>query len=263
MSKIITGALRCFLLLTSTVFWLPMNNAMAGEIRVLSAGAVEPGIVKVIDVFRRKTGHDVKINFATAPAITKRAGAGETVDIVIAPPAVLNEWVKAGKAAQTERVTIGRIGVGVMVRAGAPLPKIATVDEFKQSLLSAESLVYNQASTGIYMEELFVRLGIANQLKAKTTRYPDAAAVLRHVGEGKGNEIGLGATTVIIEGESAGLKFVGPLPEEIQNYTGYAAILAAEGAGSNAAREFLRYLTTPVAKQIFAAAGIMDWNPGK
>jgi len=235
---------------------------MAEEIHVLSAGAVEPGLVKVIAAFRRETGRDAKVTFATAPAISKRIDANDT-DVVIAPPAVLDEWIKARKAIQSDRVTIGRIGVGVMVRAGAPLPKIATVDEFKQSLLSAESLVYNQASTGIYIEELFVRLGIANQLKAKTTRYPDAAAVLRHVGEGKGNEIGLGATTVIIEGESAGLKFVGPLPEEIQNYTGYAAILAAEGAGSNAAREFLRYLTTPVAKQIFAAAGIMDWNPGK
>ena len=60
----------------------------------------------------------------------------------------------------------------------------------------------------------------------------------------------------IIEGESIGLKFVGPLPEDIQNYTTYAAILAAEGAGSAAAREFVSYLTTPAAKKIFAAAGI-------
>jgi molybdate transport system substrate-binding protein len=248
------GALRC--LLPLTLFWFSMNNATAAEIKVLSAGAVEPGILKIIDKFRRETGHDVKITFATAPAISKRVGAGETVDIVIAPPAVLDEWVKAGKAAQADRVTIGRIGVGVMVRSGAPLPKIGTVDEFKQSLLSAESLVYNQASTGIYLEGLFERLGIADQLKPKTTRYPDAAAVLSHVSKGQGNEIGLGATTVIIEDESIGLKFVGSLPEDIQNYTAYAAILAAEGAGSNAAREFVSYLTTPVAKQIFVATGI-------
>ena len=251
-----TGAIRWFWL-ALTVFWLPMNNMTAEEIRVLSAGAVEPGILKIIDTFRRETGHNVKITFATAPAISKRV-AGATVDIVIAPPAVLDEWVKAGKAAQAERVTIGRIGVGVMVRAGAPPPKIATVDEFKQSLLSAESLVYNQASTGIYLEGLFERLGIASQLKPKTTRYPDAAAVLSHVSKGHGNEIGLGATTVIIEGESIGLKFVGPLPEDIQNYTAYAAILAADGAGSKATREFIGYLAAPLAKQIFGAAGIMD-----
>ena len=121
----------------------------------------------------------------------------------------LDELVKAGKATPADRVTVGRIGVGLMVRDGAPLPKITTVDEFKQSLLSAESVVYNQASTGIYLEKLFERLGIAEHLKTKTVRYPDAAAVLEHIGKGKVGEIGLGATTVIIEGESKGLSSSG------------------------------------------------------
>jgi molybdate transport system substrate-binding protein len=223
---------------------------------VLSAGAVQPGLVKVIDAFRRETGHDVKVAFATAPVIRKRLGDGEMVDVVIAPPAVLDELVKAGKADAAVRVPVGRIGIGVMVRDRAPVPKIATVDEFKQSVLSAEALVYNQASTGIYLEALFDRLGIGEQLKAKTTRYSDFAPVLDHVSKGKGDEIGLGATTVIIEGESKGLKFVGPLPEEIQNYTTYAATLVTIGVARDAALALVRYLTTPAAKAIFAAAGI-------
>jgi len=232
-----------------------MSDAMAEEIRVLSAGAVEPGLAKVIDAFRRETGHGVKVVFATAPALRKRIDGGETVDVVVAPPELLDELVRAGKAAAAERVTVGRIGVGVMVRDGAPAPKIATVDEFKQSLLNAESVVYNQASTGIYLEGLFDRLGIGARLKARTTRYPDAAAVLDHVGKGKGNEIGLGATSVIVDGKNKGLKLVGPLPAEIQNYTAYAATVTAAAAGE-AAREFVRYLTTAAAKATLAAAGI-------
>jgi molybdate transport system substrate-binding protein len=226
------------------------------EIKVLSAGAVERGMVTVIDSFRRETGHEVKISFATAPTILKRIGDANITDVVIAPPAVLDEWVKAGKAASANRVTVGRIGVGVMVRDGAPLPKIGTVDDFKQSLLSADSIVYNQASTGIYLETLFERLGIAEPLKTKTTRYPDAAAVLNHVGKGNDNEISFGAVTVIIEGASKGLKFVGPLPAQIQNYTVYAAIVVAEGVAPDPAQEFVRYLTSPAAKKAFAAAGI-------
>jgi molybdate transport system substrate-binding protein len=233
-----------------------MSKAVATEIKVLSAGAVEPGMVKVIDSFRRETGHDVKATFATAPTILKRIGDVNIADVVTAPPAVLDEWVKAGKAASTDYVTVGRIGVGVMVRKGASLPKIGTVDDFKQSLLSAESIVYNQASTGIYLETLFDRLGIAEPLKTKTTRYPNAAAVLNHVSKGKHNEIGLGAVTVIIEGECKGLKFVGPLPAEIQNYTAYAAIVVADGVAPDGAHEFVRYLTSPAAKKAFAAAGI-------
>lgn len=233
-----------------------MNNTTSAAITVLSAGAIEPGLMKVIDAFRRETGREIKVAFATAPAIVKRIGGGETADVIIAPPAALDELVKAGKAAAVERVSVGRIGVGVAVRQSAPSPKIATVDEFKQSLLDAESLVYNQASTGIYIERLFDRLGLAEQLKAKTTRYPDFAAVRDHVGEGKGDEVALGATAVIVEAKNRGLKFVGPLPAEIQNYTTYAATLATEGGVKDTAREFVRYLTSPAAKAVFTAAGI-------
>lgn len=230
-----------------------MSNA---EINVFSAGAVQPGIVKVIEAFRNASPHHVKITFATAPIILKRIGAPDGPDVVIAPPAVLDEWVKAAKTTAADRVTIGRIGVGVMVRESAPLPRIASVDDFKQALLSAESVVYNQASTGIYLEKLFERLGIAEQLKPKTVRYPDAAAVLDHIVKGNGAEIGLGATTVIIEGVNKGLKFVGPLPPEIQNYTTYAAAVVNTGSASDAAREFVRFLTGPVAQKVFASAGI-------
>jgi len=212
--------------------------------------------VKVIEAFRNASPHHVKITFATAPIILKRIGAPDGLDVVIAPPAVLDEWVKAAKATAADRVTVGRIGVGVMVRDGAPQPKIATVDEFKQALLSAESIVYNQASTGIYIEKLCERLEIAEHLKTKTVRYPNAASVLEHICKGKGGEIGLGATTVILEGENKGLTFVGPLPPEIQNYTIYAATVVNAGSASEAAREFVRYLTAPVAQKVFAAAGI-------
>jgi molybdate transport system substrate-binding protein len=233
-----------------------MSNAVATEIKVLSAGAVQPGIVKVIDSFRHETGHDVKVTFATAPTILKRIGDANIADVVIAPPAVLDEWIKAGKAASSDRVTVGRIGVGAMVRDDAPASNIGTVDDFKRSLLSAESIVYNQASTGIYLETLFDRLGITEAIKTKTTRYPDAAAVLNHVSKGKRSEIGLGAVTVIIENECKGLKLVGPLPAEIQNYTTYAAMVVADGVAPDAAQEFVRYLTSPAARKTFAAAGI-------
>jgi molybdate transport system substrate-binding protein len=225
-------------------------------INLLSAGAVQPGLVKVVDAFRRQTGDDVKITFATAPAIRKRLNNGEMFDLMIAPVNLLDELSTQGNAKGADRNTVGRIGVGVTVRDGAPLPKIATVDEFKQSLLDAESIVYNQASTGSYLESLFERLGISAQLKAKTTRYADFAAVRDHISKGRGNEIGLGATTVIIESATKGLKFVGPLPAEIQNYTTYAAIVMADNPVRETAATLFRYLSSLNAKAIFTSAGI-------
>jgi molybdate transport system substrate-binding protein len=228
---------------------------MPAQINLLSAGAVKPGLMKVIDAFRRETGDEVRVAFATAPEIRKRLANGETADVVIAPHNIIDELAATGRC-RGDRGTIGRIGVGVMVRADALAPKIATIEEFRQSLLGAESIVYNQASTGTYIERLFNQLGIARELATRTTRYPDFAGVLEHIGKGRGNEIGLGASTVIIENAGKGVKFIGPLPAEIQNYTTYAATVVACAEANDAALELVNYLAGSPAKAIFTAAGI-------
>jgi molybdate transport system substrate-binding protein len=229
-------------------------------LKVLSAGAVKPGLSRVADAFGAETDFTVKISFATAPSILARlrgdTASSETADIVIAPPSVLDDLVSGEKYSVAERTLVGRIGVGVMVRENAPPPAISTVDEFKQSVLDAESLVYNQASTGIYLEGLFDRLGIGAKLLSKSTRYADFAAVLDHVRKGKGREIGFGAATVIVENTAKGVKFVGALPSEIQNYTSYVAAILPNRTVQTSAREFLRYLESPHARSLLAAAGI-------
>ena len=227
---------------------------MPAQIQILSAGAVKPGLSKVIENFRRESGDEVIVSFATAPAIAKRIAAGEIFDIAITPQQVIEKLTTQERITSGNRVTLGRIGVGVMIRFGAPLPNITTVDALKSALISADSLVFNQASTGLYLENLFDLLGIAEQVKNKTTRYPDFFAVLTHVSGGQGNEIGFGATTVIIENAGKGVRFVAPLPAAIQNYTTYAAALTANASAP--ARALLHYFTTPAAKAIFAAAGI-------
>jgi len=73
---------------------------------------------------------------------------------------------------------------------------------------------------------------------------------------GKGSDIGFVATTEIRLFEPKGLKLVGPLPEQVQNSTAYAAGVITEAPSVDVAREFVRYLGTPSAKATFAAAGI-------
>jgi len=227
---------------------------MPAQIHILSAGAVKPGLSKVIEAFRRESGDEAIVSFATAPAISKRIASGELFDIAITPQQVIEELAAQEKIASDNSVTLGRIGVGVMIRTGAPLPNIATVAALKTALIGADSLVFNQASTGLYLENLFDQLGIAEQVKNKTSRYPDFSAVLTHVSGGQSNEIGFGATTVIIENAGKDVRFVGPLPTEVQNYTTYAAALSA--SASAAAGTLLHYFAMPAAREIFTAAGL-------
>jgi len=228
----------------------------AAELQVLSAGAVEPGLVRVAELFRQRTGSAVKVQFETAPRIAKRLAEGETVDVVILPPAALDEQGKLGRALPAGRVLIGRVGAGVVVRANLPSPTIATTNDLKQAMLAADSIVYNTASSGLYLEKLFDRIGIGEQIRAKTTRYATGEGVMEHIIKGKGNEIGFGAVTEIKLFEPKGVKLVGPLPSDIQNYTAYEAALMVSAPSADAAESFLSYLATPETKQIFVAVGI-------
>jgi len=228
----------------------------AAEIKVLSAGAVEPGLHAFAELAKRETGHDLKIEFNTAPQIAKRVAAGEVFDILISSPAAIDQAIKDGKVAAEGRAPVGRVGAGIIVRTSAAVPNVATVDALKQALLAADSVVYNTASSGLYLDKLFGKMGILDQLKPKSSRYPNGASVMEHVIKGKGNEIGFGAITEIKMYEPKGLRLIGPLPAEVQNYTSYDAALMTGATSADAAKSVLRVLATPAAKALFVAAGI-------
>jgi molybdate transport system substrate-binding protein len=227
--------------------------AVAAEIKVLSAGAVEPGLRAAADAYAKQSGNEVKITFNTAPQIRKRVADGETFDVVIAPPAALDEF--AGKVS-AERVALGRVGLGVAVRPGADVPDISSTEALKRSVLAADSIVFNRASTGIYLENLFKKMGLYDPILSKTTRYPDAGAVMEHLLKGKGKEIGFGPVTEILLHRDKGLKLVGPLPADIQNYTSYSAAPMTAAANAGGAKAFVRYLGSPESKALLVAAGV-------
>jgi molybdate transport system substrate-binding protein len=230
--------------------------AFGAGISIISGGAVEPGVTAVVALFAKETGADAAVRFATAPAILQRVGGGEAADVVIAPPTVIDELAKAGKVNGAGRAAVGRVGVGVVVRDGAAKPDVSSTEALRRALLDARSVVYNKASTGLYLEKLFERLGIGAEVKAKETRYADGASVIEHVIRGTGGEIGFGAITEIALYRDKGAQFAGPLPAGAQNYTSYAAAPSAAPANGEGAAAFLTFLGSPAARAAFLAKGV-------
>ena len=245
---------RASAVFTGLMLLLP-GMVQAAEITVLSGGAVEPGLNAAAAAFEKAAGHTVKITYNTTPAMRKRVGAGDTFDVVIAPPAAVKDFAAAGKVGEGG-VDLGRVGSGVAVRPGAPVPDIASADAIKRTALEAESIVFNRASTGIYIENMFKKMGVYDQIESKTVRYPDAGAVMKHLLEGKGREVGFGPITEILLYKDKGLRYIGPLPAEIQNYTSYTAVPMSAGTRKEVAQAFVKFLAGPAGKPLFVAAGI-------
>jgi molybdate transport system substrate-binding protein len=228
---------------------------VAAEITVLSGGAIEPGLHSAAAAFEKQTGHHVIITFNTTPQIVKRVSGGETFDVVIAPPQAIDAFAKDGKVG-TDRANVGRVGLGVAVRPGAPAPDLSSIDSLKRSITEADTLVFNRASTGIYFENLLKKWNIYDQVESKTTRYADGASVMEHALKGKGKEIAFGAITEILLYKDKGLRFVGPLPAEVQNYTSYVAAPMTASMNAELARSLAQYLGSAQSKKLFVAAGV-------
>jgi molybdate transport system substrate-binding protein len=239
----------------AALFMMMSAGAAAGaEITVISGGAVEPGLNAAAAAFQKETGHVVKLIYNTTPQMLKRIGDGDTFDVVIAPPAAVQTFAAAGKV-EEGGLNLGRVGIGVMIRPGAPVPDISNAEAIKRSVLEAESVVFNRASSGLYIEGMFKKMGVLEQAEAKGARYATGAESMDHVLGGKGKEIGFGPITEILLYKEKGLRLLGPLPAEVQNYTAYTAVPMTKGSNKEVARAFVRYLGGP-AKPLFVAAGI-------
>lgn len=231
-------------------------TASAADLKILSVGSIEPGLGRIAEQFKRDTGHNITIQVDTAPGLTKRLASGETADILIATPAIIDDAAKAGKASASTRMLAARVGVGIAVRRGATVPDVKSVEAFRKALLASAAIVYNEGSSGIYLEGLFNKMGIGEGLKARTVRFPNGGQVAQRVTSGTGFELGFLPIPYIKANEATGLQFVGPLPGETQNYTSYEAVVMTGSKADTAARDFIRYIATPASKKTFAEAGI-------
>ncbi len=172
----------------------------------------------------------------------------EEFDVAVLTPQAIDALAKEGKVVAGSRIDLAKVGVGVMVKAGAPLPDISTVEAFKRTLLAAKSVAYIDpaagGSSGIYVAQLLERLGIAGQINAKA-KLIQGGAVADHIADGEA-EIGIHQISEILP--VAGVTLVGPLPAEIQNFTIYSAGVGTAAKDGATASAFVKFLGRPACR---------------
>ena len=243
------------LLFTSAVA-LAAPLAHADTIKVLTAGAFKQVVVALVPAFERSSGHKVEVQNDTAGGLAKRIAAGEAFDVVVVPPSALQPLAKDGKVDAASVVPLARVAIGVAVKSGAPSPQLETVDQFRQAVLNARKVAYIDpaagGSSGIYLDGLFQRMGIADAVRAKAVLVPGGLVAERLVsGEA---DLAIHQISEIIAVPNATL--VGPLPESIQNYTTYAGAVGSGAVNAEAARALLATLAGPQAAETLRAKGM-------
>jgi molybdate transport system substrate-binding protein len=232
------------------------QSANAAEIKVLTTGAFKQVVVALVPEFEKATGHKVVVDNGTVGQLIKRVDGGESFDVLVLNPRGIADYIQKGKIAAGSSANVAKVGVGVMVKAGAPKPDIGSVEALKDTLRKVRSVGYidpaSGGSSGIYVAGLLDRLGIAEEIKPKA-RLKTGGHVSDLVVSGEA-EIGIHQISEIVS--EPGVTLVGPLPAAIQNYTTYTVGLGSGARDSEAARAFIRLLTGPAAAAALKSTGL-------
>ncbi len=226
---------------------------MATELKVIAGGSMTASLNQLAPEFEKATGHKLSIHFNSTPNIITRVTSGTPFDVVVVPVDVFKDAAAKARFAPEPTIDIARVGYGLIVRAGAPKPDISTPDAFKKALLAASSVAYLPSSAaGAYVTKVFERLGIAEELKAKTKVQASPAQIPQAVAKGEA-EIGVFLSNVLI---APGVELAGPFPGDLQQELVFTSALSADTKESNAAEALIDYLRTPAAITIIKAAGM-------
>jgi molybdate transport system substrate-binding protein len=234
----------------------------AAEIKVMNSGGFAAAYLDLIPEFERATGNTVTTawgpSMGTTPeAIPSRLQRGEQVDVVIMVGYVLGDLIKQGRVVADSRVDLARSKIGMAVRAGATKPDISSVEAFKQALIAAKSIAYSDSASGVYVStELFQRLGIADELRAKSKEIK-SERVGNVVARGEA-EIGFQQVSELLP--VPGIDFVGPIPAELQKITVFSAGIATGTKDPNAAKTLVEYLASPAASAAIKKSGLEPIN---
>ena len=228
-------------------------TAQAGEVRVISAGAVKSIVTDLAQVYEKETGNKVVMEFG--PMVVSQKLASDPADVVIMSDVAIDESIAQGAVVTGSRTDIARTGMGVGVRGRAPARHL---HGRRLQAGGAGGQVDRLRRSGLWRDErcpLRLRtpeLGIAEQVKPKTKLVP---------GGYPAELVAKGEVDLVVHQISEilpvkGVTLVGPLPKDVQKVTVYAAGVASKSTSTELARGFIAFITRPASKAKLAEAGL-------
>jgi molybdate transport system substrate-binding protein len=225
------------------------------DINIYSGGAPKEALAILTSQFAQRTGHHITYRYAVISELQKLLAIGETPDMVIMPVPALDALLKTGVLRKAPLAVFGSVGIGVIVREGAPHPDISTPDHFKAVLTGARSIVHahpNATPSGAHLAKLAQQLGIEGELRGKLTYSNALDGGVERITRGEA-DIGIYPVSEVIAVK--GVSLVGLLPPALQSLIIYGAGVLTASAAVEPATAFIAFLTDPAHQSVWTKAG--------
>jgi molybdate transport system substrate-binding protein len=213
-------------------------------------------IAQIIDDYSRQSGHKFDFTVGTTGQLRAIILSGWPADLVIVSAPLMGELEKSDNLTPGSRTDLGRIGIGVVIREGAPVPDVSTPEAFKQALVDAKAIAITDPTAGgataVHVSGVYQRLGVTDMVMKKAVMQVGGKEVAEAVAAGKA-DIGITFMSEIIP--IKGARLAAPLPPALQDYTVYAAAIPKASKEPLAARAFIAALTSSAMAPHWTAAG--------
>lgn len=227
-----------------------MTNAV--EIKVLSSQAIKEAFLAFAPEFERTSGHKINVTWNGTVDAVKKLRAGEVFDMVILVTPAMDEMIKEGKVVPDSRADLVRSEIAIAVPLGAPKPDLSSVETVKRALLATKNGVgYSSGPSGVFLQDLFKRWGIADRITIKQT--PPGTPV--------GTLLTSGAVDIGFQQVSElllypGIQYVGPVPQEMQTVSVFHGGVHTSAKNPGVARELIRFILSPAALPYIKKTGM-------
>jgi molybdate transport system substrate-binding protein len=225
--------------------------ASGAELKVVSRPDVLPALAALAPQIEELT--ELTLALDSLPASTQSRRLDKPYDVIVADEATVAALAARGQLAPGTLFCIAWTGLGMAIRAGAPMPDITTVDGLRGRLLVARSIAFSgDAQSGAQFRTVLLQLGIAGDVESKL------------IDTGNGDPIELVAqrdadVAIALQSEiatAARVQAAGPLPGEVQHLTPIFAAMSGRTAEPEAARRLLALLSSFEGAQALHAVGL-------
>lgn len=216
------------------------------ELQVIATGVYEHVLKDLAAPFAARTGQGVRFTITNAGGIIAKLDANAAADVVMTSSAGIDSLAAKGRVVGSSKVDVGGMRLGVAVKSGMPVPDVRTSDALREVLRSAPAVAsidpHGGGTSGPFIDKLFERLGVADEVQAKGVLCATGGDVVRAVASGRAS-VGMTQAAELIG--LPGLAFAGFLPDDLQLVTVYAAAVAANGKSPAEAAAFIAFITGP------------------
>jgi molybdate transport system substrate-binding protein len=234
------------------------GTVQAAEINTFISTAIKSVTDEILPPFERSSGYTIHALYSPPGALLKHFDAGEPADVFLTGSDAIDQLIAQGKVVPG-RVDLATTGIGICVKKGAPHPDVSTSDALKRALLAATSVAYVAPSggsvTGPHIEAMFKKLGIAEQMAAKTVLAaggPNGRVSVK-VSSGEA-AIGLQQASELLTNPDVDV--IGMLPGDLQQTTIYSAGVTTSAKQIEGAKAIIAAMAAPSAKPVYKAKGM-------